>query len=259
MALIEVESITKTYVMGDVLVHALQGVSTSVEAGEFVAIMGPSGSGKSTFMNIVGCLDRPSSGTYTLDSQRVEAMTRDDLAAIRNKKIGFVFQTFNLLARTSAVENVELPLLYNGAATRERRARALERLEAVGLAGREHHMPSQLSGGQQQRVAIARALVNEPRILLADEPTGNLDSRTSVEIMAIVQRLNRERGITIVLVTHEPDIALYVSRQIHFRDGRIVRDERVARPRDAAAELAELPPESGPAGAALPAPPGTPA
>ncbi len=243
MPLIAITEVTKTYRMGDVEVHALRGVTTAVEAGEFVAIMGPSGSGKSTFMNIVGCLDRPTSGTYTLDGQRVEAMARDALAAVRNKKLGFVFQTFNLLARTSALENVELPLLYNGATPRERRARALESLGAVGLAGREHHMPSQLSGGQQQRVAIARALINEPAILLADEPTGNLDSRTSVEIMAIFQRLNREQGITIVLVTHEPDIAGYVGRQVHFRDGRIVRDEPVARPRDAAAELAELPPE----------------
>ncbi len=241
MALIEVEGITKTYVMGDVAVHALRGVTASVGAGEFVAIMGPSGSGKSTFMNVVGCLDRPSSGTYTLDGQRVEAMTRDELAAIRNKKIGFVFQTFNLLARTSALENVELPLLYNGASARERRARARERLTTVGLGGREHHLPSQLSGGQQQRVAIARALINEPPILLADEPTGNLDSRTSVEIMAIFQRLNRAQGITIVLVTHEQDIAAFSSRQIHFRDGRIVRDEPVDRLRDAEAELREAP------------------
>ena len=237
VALIEVEHITKTYVMGDVAVHALRGVTTSVEAGEFLAIMGPSGSGKSTFMNIAGCLDRPSSGTYTLDGQRVESMTRDELAAVRNKKIGFVFQTFNLLARTAAVENVELPLLYNGATARERRGRALACLGDVGLGGREHHMPSQLSGGQQQRVAIARALINEPAIILADEPTGNLDSRTSIEIMAIFQRLNREQGITVILVTHEPDIALYSARQIHFRDGRIVRDERMAAPRDAEAEL----------------------
>jgi putative ABC transport system ATP-binding protein len=242
VALIEVEHIAKTYVMGDVAVHALRGVTTSVEAGEFVAIMGPSGSGKSTFMNIAGCLDRPSAGTYTLDGQHVESMTRDELAAIRNKKIGFVFQTFNLLARTAAVENVELPLLYNGATARERRGRALECLKAVGLASREHHMPSQLSGGQQQRVAIARALINEPAIILADEPTGNLDSRTSIEIMAIFQRLNREQGITVILVTHEPDIALYAARQIHFRDGRIVRDERMAAPLDAEAELREAGP-----------------
>ncbi len=252
MALIEVEHIAKTYVMGDVAVHALRGVTTSVEAGEFVAIMGPSGSGKSTFMNIAGCLDRPSAGTYTLDGQHVESMTRDELAAIRNKKIGFVFQTFNLLARTAAVENVELPLLYDGATARERRTRALECLAAVGLAGREHHLPSQLSGGQQQRVAIARALINEPRILLADEPTGNLDSRTSVEIMAIFQRLNRAQGITLILVTHEPDIAAYVSRQIHFRDGRLVRDEPVALPRDAQVELAQLPADPEEAGAPAP-------
>jgi putative ABC transport system ATP-binding protein len=223
--------------MGDVLVHALRGVTTSVEAGDFVAIMGPSGSGKSTFMNIVGCLDRPSTGTYALGGQRVDSMGRDELAAVRNKKIGFVFQTFNLLARTAAVENVELPLLYNGSASRDRRTRALGCLRAVGLTGREHHLPSQLSGGQQQRVAIARALINEPQILLADEPTGNLDSRTSVEILAIFQRLNREQGITIILVTHEPDIAAYSTRQIYFRDGRIVRDERMAAPRDAEAEL----------------------
>jgi putative ABC transport system ATP-binding protein len=208
-------------------------------------------------MNIVGCLDRPSSGMYTLDGQRVEAMSRDALAAVRNKKIGFVFQTFNLLARTSALENVELPLLYNGASARERRARALDRLAAVGLEGREHHLPSQLSGGQQQRVAIARALINEPPILLADEPTGNLDSRTSVEIMAIFQRLNREHRITVVLVTHEPDIAAYVSRQIHFRDGRIVRDEPVARPRDAETELRQAPAEEG-GGAAVAGPGGRP-
>ncbi len=240
MAVLAVDNVTKTYVMGDVRVHALRGVTTAVAAGEFVAVMGPSGSGKSTFMNIVGCLDRPTTGTYTLAGQRVETLTRDQLAAIRNRQIGFVFQTFNLLPRTAAVENVELPLLYDGAPARERRARALARLQAVGLAGREQHLPSQLSGGQQQRVAIARALINEPPILLADEPTGNLDSRTSIEILAILQRLNRAQGITVVLVTHEPDIASYAARQIHFRDGRLVRDARVAAPRDAAAEALEL-------------------
>ncbi len=240
MALIALQDISKTYAMGDVAVHALQGVTAAIAAGDFVAIMGPSGSGKSSFMNIVGCLDRPSSGTYDLDGHRVDAMTRDELAHVRNKKIGFVFQTFNLLPRTSARENVELPLLYNGASGEERRARALERLRWVGLAGREHHHPSQLSGGQQQRVAIARALIGDPPILLADEPTGALDSRTSLEIMAILQRLNREQGITIVLVTHEPDIASYASRQIHFRDGRIVRDERAVERRDAERDLSQL-------------------
>jgi len=227
VALIEAENITKTYTMGDVLVHALRGVSTAIEAGEFVAVMGPSGSGKSTLMNIVGCLDRPSVGAYTLDGERVDALSRDQLAAIRNRKIGFVFQTFNLLARTAAVENVELPLLYNGATARERRARALACLAAVGLAGREHHLPSQLSGGQQQRVAIARALINEPRILLADEPTGNLDSQTSNEIMALLDTLYK-RGNTVVLVTHENDIALHAYRVVRLLDGKIASDEKVS-------------------------------
>jgi len=240
MALIEVEQLGKVYQTGEVAVEALRGVSVTIDGGEFVAIMGPSGSGKSTFMHILGCLDKPTAGVYRLDGKSVGDMTRDELAQLRNKKLGFVFQTFNLLARTSALENVELPLLYNGATAKERHARARVRLEQVGLQGREHHHPNQLSGGQQQRVAIARALINDPPILLADEPTGNLDSRTSVEIIAIFQQLNRQHGITVILVTHEPDVAAYTSRMIHFRDGRIVRDERVAVPRDAATELAAL-------------------
>ncbi len=244
-ALIEIEHLVKNYRLGDVTVQALRGVSFQIDRGDFVAIMGASGSGKSTLMNILGCLDKPTAGTYRLDSVSVGELDRDRLAEIRNTQIGFVFQTFNLLARTSAVENVELPLLYNGTPARDRRAKALKALHAVGLAGREEHHPSQLSGGQQQRVAIARALVNDPQIILADEPTGNLDSRTSIEIMAILQRLNREARITVVLVTHEQDIVTYTNRILQFKDGRLVRDDRVERPKDAEQELAQPAPQEG--------------
>jgi putative ABC transport system ATP-binding protein len=241
-AIIATEAVAKDYVLGPHVVHALRGVSVSVEPGEFVAVMGPSGSGKSTFMNLLGCLDTPTTGRYFLDGRDVAGLSRDELARTRNAKIGFVFQQFNLLARTSALENVELPLLYSGLPVRDRRLRARECLAAVGLADREHHHPSQLSGGQQQRVAIARSLVNRPAVILADEPTGNLDTRTSVEILALLQRLNRD-GLTIVLVTHEPDIAAYASRVLVFRDGRLLSDERQAAPQDAAATLAALPRE----------------
>ena len=224
---IEVRDLHKTYDLGEVQVHALRGVSLAVERGEFVAIMGASGSGKSTFMNLIGCLDRPTRGTYYLDGKDVSRASKRERSRIRNQKIGFVFQGFNLLPRTSALENAELPLLYAGVSRRERIERASEVLHAVGLGGREKHHPSQLSGGQQQRVAIARALINNPSILLADEPTGNLDTRTSVEIMEIFQRLNQERRLTILLVTHEEDIARYADRMVRFRDGRVQRDTPV--------------------------------
>lgn len=238
--LIETESLVKHYRLGVVTVQALRGVSLQIGRGECVAIMGPSGSGKSTLMNLLGCLDRPTSGIYRLDGVSIGEMDRDQLARIRNKQIGFVFQTFNLLARVSAVENVELPLLYNGTAANERRTKALGALRAVGLSGREAHLPSQLSGGEQQRVAIARALINDPQIILADEPTGNLDSRSSIELMAIFQRLNREAGITLVLVTHEPEIAAYAKRILQFKDGRLVKDERVEQPRQALEVLQQV-------------------
>jgi putative ABC transport system ATP-binding protein len=241
-AIIETQGLVKNYRLGPQVVHALRSVSVSIDPGDFVAVMGPSGSGKSTFMNVLGCLDTPTAGRYLLDGEDVAGLSRDALARIRNAKIGFVFQQFNLLPRTTALENVELPLLYAGVATRERHERARSRLAAVGLGDREHHHPSQLSGGQQQRVAIARALVNDPAVVLADEPTGNLDTRTSIEILALLQGLNRE-GLTIVLVTHEPDIATYASRILVFRDGRLMSDQRTANPVDAAGALASLPEE----------------
>jgi putative ABC transport system ATP-binding protein len=223
-ALISVRDLDKVYALGDVEVHALRGVSLDIAKGEFVAIMGASGSGKSTFMNVLGCLDRPTRGSYFLAGVDVAELDSDQRAEIRNRELGFVFQNFNLIPRTSALENVELPLFYSEVPLGEQRQRARQALASVGLSSREHHLPSQLSGGQQQRVAIARALVNQPALLLADEPTGNLDSQTSDEILEIFQRLNRERAITVVLVTHEPDIATYAQRVITFRDGRVMAD-----------------------------------
>jgi len=227
-AVIRLENVHKTYDLGEVQVHALRGVSLEIQVGEFVAVMGASGSGKSTLMNIVGCLDRPTKGRYFLDGHDVSQMSKVELARIRNRKLGFVFQQFNLLSRTSALENVELPTVYAGIGPEEREKRAKLALERVGLSDRALHFPSQLSGGQQQRVAIARALVNHPALLLADEPTGNLDSRTSVEIMDILQRLNEEEGLTVVLVTHEPDIATYAQRALEFRDGKLRRDLKIS-------------------------------
>lgn len=233
-AAIEIGGLVKTYLLGDVRVEALKGVDLSILAGDFVAVMGASGSGKSTLMNILGCLDRPTSGSYRLDGEEVAGLSRDARAVLRRNRIGFVFQGFNLLPRLSARENVELPMIYDGTPTAVRRDRASAALSAVGLEERSHHLPSQLSGGQQQRVAIARAIVNTPALLLADEPTGNLDSATSDEILGIFQRLNEERGITLVLVTHEPDISGYARRIVRFRDGRIVEDLPVHNRRRAA-------------------------
>lgn len=233
---IVVRDLKKTYVLGETSVHALRGVSLQVQPGEFVAVMGPSGSGKTTLMNLLGCLDRPSSGDYWLAGKLVSRMSPDELALIRNQLIGFVFQGFNLLSRATALKNVMMPLMYAGYSKEEQEYSARKALQLVGLGPRLHHRPSQLSGGQQQRVAIARALVNSPSLLLADEPTGNLDSRTSVEIMAVLQALN-QRGLTIILVTHEPDIAAYARRQVAFRDGLLVRDELIHASRNAISEL----------------------
>ncbi len=242
-AIIDISSLKKDYYVGEVTVHALRGVDMQISKGEFVAIMGPSGSGKSTMLNILGCLDRPTAGTYLLDGINVAEMSKNERAAIRNRKIGFVFQSYNLLSRTSALENVELPLLYNPEiSAKERRERAIASLEAVGLQERMDHMPNQLSGGQQQRVAIARSLVNDPVVILADEATGNLDTRTSYEIMALLQELN-EKGKTIVFVTHETDIARCMSRSIVFRDGHIIRQEDVKNRLAAVEMLKALPVE----------------
>jgi putative ABC transport system ATP-binding protein len=237
--LIKTEDLVKDYTVGSQVVHALRGVSVDVKHGEFVAVMGPSGSGKSTFLHLIGCLDTPTSGRYFLDGEDISSLTRDQLAGTRNRKIGFVFQTFNLLARATAVENVGLPLMYGHTFRRERRTKTEEVLAAVSLSDRAHHQPSQLSGGQQQRVAIARAIVNDPALILADEPTGALDTRTGVEIMALFQRLNRQ-GMTIVLVTHEPEIIRFARRILRFRDGCLMNDETVEIPHDAEKMLAQM-------------------
>ena len=245
-AVISVRNLVKTFQVGEVEVRALRGVALDVNPGEFVAITGPSGSGKSTLMHILGCLDRPTSGTYVLDGRDVSQMTKDQLAEVRNQKIGFVFQGFNLLSRTTALDNVELPLLYGGNQLKaaERHKRATEVLTLVNLGNRTDHHPNQLSGGQQQRVAIARALITSPSILLADEPTGNLDTRTSIEVMGIFQRLNLERGLTVLVITHEPDIAEYATRVVACRDGQIVDDRAVTTRRFADDELRALPEET---------------
>ncbi len=239
MALIEATNLSKTYRMGTVEVKALRGVTLSIDKGEFVAIMGTSGSGKSTFMNLVGCLDTPSEGTLIVDGQKIADLSDDELALVRSRKIGFVFQSFNLLARTTALQNVELPMFYSRKTVTNRTQRAQRALKAVGILERAHHNPNELSGGQQQRVAIARALVNDPAVILADEPTGALDSRTSVEIMAIFQRLNKA-GKTVLMVTHEQDVADHATRIIRFRDGQMISDERIESPTDAIAELAHM-------------------
>jgi putative ABC transport system ATP-binding protein len=244
--IVSVAGLTKTYKMGEVTVQALRQVDLEIPRGQFVAISGPSGSGKSTFMNILGCLDTPTAGGYRLDGVEVETLGRDELSLVRNRKLGFVFQSFNLLARTTALENVELPLLYRkDTQAADNRAKAEAALMGVGLGGRVHHHPNQLSGGQQQRVAIARSMVNDPVLILADEPTGNLDTRSSVEIMGLFQGLN-EKGITVILVTHEPDIAAYADRLIVFRDGKVIRDELNDAPLRASEELAKLRPAEDP-------------
>jgi putative ABC transport system ATP-binding protein len=235
-AVIQIRDIRKVYQMGEIKVHALKGISLEIHQGEITTIMGPSGSGKSTLMNILGCLDQPTSGTYYLDGEDVSQMTDDELAHVRNRRVGFVFQNFNLLARTSAIDNVQLPLIYAGIPAKERRPRAQQVLESVGLGDRLHHTPNELSGGQQQRVAIARSLVNNPSIILADEPTGNLDSKSGEEVMAILQRLNRESGITIVMVTHDPHISHYTQRIFHLFDGEIENEEHVPEPLQAQPE-----------------------
>ncbi|NLI13575.1 ABC transporter ATP-binding protein [Pelotomaculum propionicicum] len=244
-AAILMEDIKKTYDMGETQIFALKGVSLNIQEGEMVAIMGSSGSGKSTLLNLIGCLDRPTGGTYYLDGENVSDLDKDQLAAIRNKRLGFVFQGFNLLGRVSVLANVQLPLVYAGTGKKEMEDRAKEALAWVGLASYTRHYPSQMSGGQQQRVAIARALVNNPSLILADEPTGALDSKTSIEIISVIQRLNIEKGITVVMVTHEKDIALYCRRLINLKDGRIIGDEPVLNRRDAARDLSLLAEERG--------------